>query len=484
MRSPGRTAVSEGTEPQRTAYGLAGNAQRRRPLVAAAVPPAGTGVPVQAPRPAAADFGPQVRVFDPATPAGEIQAVLDAAAAADGAGGRAFLFAPGSYDVDVPLGPHTSVAGLGLHPDDVTINGEVRVAGRDRPGGGAGSGLGSGGGRSVENLAVVPPDGVNRWAAGAGSVLRRVHVRGRPALLPETDAGGWVADSLADEGGALGPPRTGWDGAAGRALTGVPGAAGHPSPATTLTTAPVGRERPFLYVDEQGGLRVLLPALRRGEAGPAWADGTAPGSSVPLDRFFVARPGDSVRAINRALAQGLHLLLTPGMYRPADTLKVKWPGTVVLGLGFPVLAPRHGGAAMAVANARGVRLAGLVFAAGPVESRVLLEVGTGRGGRTDPADPASVQDVLFRVGGTGRARVAAALTVGADHVLLDHVRVGHADGAQAPSSAAEAGVVVNGDHVVATGLTADRCARHGVLWNGAYGHADGIPQQSPYGAAI
>ncbi len=472
MMSPGRTAVSEDTEQQRAADRLVGRTSHRRSfLTAAAAPLAGTDSPVRSARPAAPDFGPRVWVFGPGAPAGDVQAALDAAAAEGGTGSRAFLFAPGSYDVDVPLGPHTSVAGLGLHPDDVTINGEVRVAGQDRPGGGAGE-------RAVENLTVVPPGGANRWAAGPGSVLRRVHVRGRLAL-PEGADGGWISDTRADGGGdgIAGSSWNGLDGVADRALTDVPGAAERPSPAA-------GRERPFLYVDGQGGHRVFLPALRPGDAAPSWAGGTAPGASVPLDRFFVARPGDSVRAVNRALAQGMHLLLTPGVYRPADTLKVKWPGTVVLGLGFPVLAPRHGGAAMTVGNPRGVRVAGLVFEAGPVDARVLLEVGTGRGGRSDPGDPTSVQDVLFRVGGAGRGRVATALTVGGDRVLLDHVRIEHEGGAERPAGAGEAGVVVNGDHVVATGLAAGHCACHGVVWNGAHGRADGVPREPSYGAAI
>jgi hypothetical protein len=37
------------------------------------------------------------------------------------------LFKPGSYDVDVNLGFYTQVLGLGLSPDDVTINGAVHA---------------------------------------------------------------------------------------------------------------------------------------------------------------------------------------------------------------------------------------------------------------------------------------------------------------------------------------------------------------------
>ncbi len=214
------------------------------------------------------------------------------------------------------------------------------------------------------------------------------------------------------------------------------------------------RGKPFLYVDGAGAYRVFLPALRGG-AVPG-GGGPAHGWSVPLDRFFVARPGDSVRTLNRALAQGRHLLLTPGVYRLADTVRVKWAGTVVLGLGLAVLAPVGATVPMTVSDARGVRIAGLLFDAGPVTSPVLLELGRSGGGRSDPRAPASVQDVFFRIGGAdthrstdaGRppegaqasrsgsepagGRAATALVVNSDHVQLDRVwawRAGQGTGA-------------------------------------------------------
>jgi hypothetical protein len=127
--------------------------------------------------PAEPDFGPNVTVFDPGTPAADIQAALDAAAAEQvpaefGTGRYAFLFKPGTYDVDAQLGYYTSIAGLGLSPDDVTINGAVRVEGQPQPGGGD-SAL-TNFWRSAENLAVVPAGGVNWWAVSQAAPMRRV----------------------------------------------------------------------------------------------------------------------------------------------------------------------------------------------------------------------------------------------------------------------------------------------------------------------
>ena len=450
-----KVADSEVPEQQRTP----GSALIRRTFATAAapataVPVAGAATPAAhapagrrpAQPPAEPDFGPSVQVFDPSTPVAQIQAALDAAAAEQvpagfGTGRYAFLFKPGTYDVDVRLGSCTSVAGLGLSPGDVTINGAVRVEGQDQPGGGD-SAL-TRFWRSAENLAV---DGsVASWSDAVRNQVR-AGVEGSPAR------------SFPD------PP------------TALP-----TSPLSPLS--PLSREKPYLYVDGGGAYRVFLPGLRHDGAGAARADGPAPGSSVPVERFFVAKPTDSVRTINKALSQGKHLLLTPGTYELTDTIRVKWAGTVVLGLGRATLNPQRGVVAMAVATARGVRIAGLLFDAGPVNSRALLEIGARRGGRTDPRDPTSVQDVFFRVGGAGAGKATTALVVNADDVLLDRVwawRADHGTGVGRTVDTAETGVVVNGDNVLATGLFVEHFQKDDVVWNGDGGRTIMFRNELPY----
>ncbi|MEW1863984.1 coagulation factor 5/8 type domain-containing protein [Streptomyces sp. NPDC088194] len=458
--------------------------------------------------PAEPDFGPHVKVFGPDTPVGQVQAALDAAAV--GGGRSALLFRPGRYAVDVRLGPRTSVSGLGAHPDDVTIDGAVRAADQRGPGGG-GDRAATDSWRAVENLAILPAGGTQRWEVSPAAPLRRVHVRGRLLLCPGPDGAcgdGFIADSVVD-GEVLDTARQcsltrdsrvgGWPDPAGRQV--FAGVEGAPAPAfpdppssvpgtaprVTPPGGPLSREKPFLYVDEGGRYRVFLPALRHGAVGASWAGGSTPGSSVPIDRFFVARPSDSVRTLNKALSQGRHLLLTPGCYELADTIKVKWAGTVVLGLGHVTLAPRQGVVPMTVADARRVRIAGLRFDADPADAGpadtdpadadpaaaiVLLEIGARRGGRSDPRDPASVQDVRFRIGDGGRA--ATALVVNSDHVLLDHVRVwraGPGTGEDRPAGGTAADVVVNGDDVRASGLFVARFLTSGVARNGEGGRS-------------
>src|SRR5207237_975895 len=199
--------------------------------------------------------------------------------------------------------------------------------------------------------------------------------------------------------------------------------AGGPEPYTTLATSPVTREAPFLYLDSSGRYNVFVPALRQNSVGTTWTSGPAAGTSIPIDRFFIASPPVSVVRINSALASGQSLIFPPVVYHLDRTIEVRRPDTVVLGLGFPTFVPDDGVVPMAIAQVRGVKLSGLLFDAGPVSSPVLLRVGTGHGNRrTDPADPTLLQDVFFRIGGAGPGRATTSLVVNSDNVVLDDLR--------------------------------------------------------------
>src|SRR5256885_3824976 len=83
----------------------------------------------------APDFGPNVIVFNPSMPQGQIQATFDSVSSLQvhnqfGSQRYALLFEPGTYgSASNPLvfqmGYYMSVAGLGLSPNDVVINGAI-----------------------------------------------------------------------------------------------------------------------------------------------------------------------------------------------------------------------------------------------------------------------------------------------------------------------------------------------------------------------
>jgi hypothetical protein len=173
-----------------------------------------------------------------------------------------------------------------------------------------------------------------------------------------------------------------------------------------------------------------------------------------------------------------NLLFTPGVYSLDKTIKVKRPDSVVLGLGFPTLVPANGIVTMTVADVKGVKLAGLLFDAGPVNSPVLLQVGTQHAANgqarahnnwSDPADPTSLHDIFFRIGGATPGMATVSLVVNSDNVLLDHIwawRADHGNGVGWTSNTSDTGVIVNGDSVTAYGLFVEHHQKYEVIWNG------------------
>jgi hypothetical protein len=255
------------------------------------------------------------------------------------------------------------------------------------------------------------------------------------------------------------------------------------NPYTTIPTSPVTRDAPYLYVDSAGHYNVFVPAVQHDSAGADWEGGSTPGSSIPIDDFFIAKPSDDAQAINNALALGQNLIFTPGVYHLDTTIKVKRPDSVVLGLGFPTLVPENGAVTMEVADVPGVKLSGLLFDAGPVNSPVLLQVGKPHAHKSDPADPTSVQDVFFRIGGATPGKATTSLVVNSDNVLLDDIwawRADHGNGVGWNANTADTGVIVNGDDVTAYGLFVEHYQKYEVIWNGENGRVVFFQNEMPY----
>ena len=124
--------------------------------------------------------------------------------------------------------------------------------------------------------------------------------------------------------------------------------------------------------------------------------------------------------------------------------------------------------------------------AGPVNSPILLQVGTRPGvGPADPADPTVVQDVFFRIGGATKGRAATSLVVNSSQVILDDIwawRADHGDGVGWADNVGDTGVVVNGDHVTAYGLFVEHYEKYEVIWNGTNGTDIFFQNEMPYDA--
>ncbi|MFG2287777.1 coagulation factor 5/8 type domain-containing protein [Streptomyces sp. NPDC048595] len=443
------------------------------------------------------DLGPNVRIFDPSTPKGQIQSALDDVFKEQeknqfGTARHALLFKPGSYDVDANIGFYTQIAGLGRSPDDTTINGAVHAE-ADWFDGNATQNFW----RSAENLAVNPSGGADRWAVSQAAPYRRMHLKGDLQL----DDGGWSSGGLLADTKVDGQVRSGsqqqwlsrnteWGGWSGANWNMVfVGAKNAPAgdfpdpPYTRVENTPVSREKPFLYVDDAGDYRVFLPALRKDSQGTSWSSGDPQGRSLPLSDFFIAKPGATAEQIDTALDAGKHLLVTPGVYHLDRTLRITRPDTVVLGLGLATLIPDNGVTAVSVADVDGVRIAGLLIDAGTTSSPSLMELGPQNSSAGHAEDPTSLHDVFFRVGGAGPGKAARSLVVNSSHVIGDHLwiwRADHGDGVGWNTNTAANGLTVNGADVTMYGLFVEHYQQHQTVWNGERGRTYFYQNEMPY----
>src|SRR5215471_5920127 len=226
-----RPAICRGT-------GLRGSANLRRGVIVAA---AAAGLALAAPVTAAAsassattvhvppapalapgqpDFGPNVYIFNPSMPQGQIQATVDAIASQQvpnqfGTQRYALLFEPGTYGtaadpLTFQVGYYTEVAGLGASPGDVVITGAVDVFNQCFGQNNTDCHALDNFWRSLSNLTInlkASPSvsgckgSAEFWAVSQAAPVRRVQVNGFFSLMdycsagPQFSSGGFIADS-------------------------------------------------------------------------------------------------------------------------------------------------------------------------------------------------------------------------------------------------------------------------------------------------
>src|SRR5438874_3712543 len=291
--------------------------------------------------PAKPNLGPNVMVFNPGMAQSDIQAAVNAVASQQvsnqfGPQRYALLFEPGTYGtsanpLNFQVGYYTAVAGLGLSPGDVLINGSVYVRNQCSAAGGC-TALNNFW-RSLSNLTInvrTPNFGCYSgefWAVSQAAPMRRVHVNGFATLMdyctqPSFASGGFIADSAFDGSVVVNGSQQQWmtrnsrvdqwtNAVWNQVFSGVVGAPAQsfPNPPyTVLPTSPVTREAPYLYEDSTGAYNVFVPAVQHDSSGVTWASGGTTGFSIPIDSFFIASPSDSAANINDAIHRCQNLL--------------------------------------------------------------------------------------------------------------------------------------------------------------------------------
>ncbi|KIW93281.1 uncharacterized protein Z519_05886 [Cladophialophora bantiana CBS 173.52] len=457
--------------------------------------------------PTPVDFGPNVHIFDPSMPMAQITSTMapifhSQDTSQFGPGRHAYLFKPGSYNLNVDVGYYMTVHGLGHSPNDVIVTGSVQSLATSTQGLALNSFW-----RGVENLSVVPTTNgdISGWAVSQATFLRRVHViRGQLFLFDwrypsdrNYSSGGFIADSLVDNQIVSGSQQqfltrnttiTNWIGGVWNMVfvgdDQAPSESWPDQPFTVIQKTPCIREKPYLIFENDYAVRV--PSLKRESQGTSWSNIPDSATTIPINQFYIAQAGtDTADSMNSALRHGYHLILTPGVYHLSRSLEVKHPNTVILGLGMATLVPDNGTPAMAVDDVDGVSVCGIIFDAGPVRSSQLLTVGGVDSTADHSANPTALFDLSCRVGGATPGSTINCFTINSNNVILDNIWIWRADHGNSGTvgwtvNTAENGLTVRGQNVVAYGLFVEHFQNFQTVWNGNGGQVYMYQSEIPY----
>lgn len=438
----------------------------------------------------------------------------------------AILFEPGVHTLNVNVGFYTSIIGLGKKPKDTTISKVTCENGNFCYTVGALDNFW----RSAENFYTKPSKTWNGkvsmlWAVSQAAPMRRVFVDGDLCLFEYVDStcpnpdhhagfssGGFMADCHVN-GDILSGSQQQWltrnsymgswpQGNWNMVFVGCTNApASHCNnknglPFTTVEETPVIAEKPYIMYDNTADRYYLMvPNLETNKVG-----GTKDYDNVDQIDFhnvYVATEKDSADVINGKLAQGLHIILSPGNYTLTESIQVTKPNMVILGIGFPTLiastASYHGNATpspcITVGNVDGVKIAGVLLQAGTTGISTLLEWGQ-KGYAGDASNPGFLYDCFARVGGPYDP---ATHPVGAEQMVVinngnvigdnlwlwraDHTVAGIAVNGENPCST---GIQVNGDDVIMYGLACEHTLGNLTEWNGENGRVYFYQSEYPY----
>lgn len=431
----------------------------------------------------------------------------------------ALFFKPGDYTqaglFNVPFYVH--MAGLGRVPYDVQIS-NVHTPPHLNNDNGTCTFW-----RSIENLSVIGPESYEHeemfnWAVSQAAPIRRVYSQRtvRNQWKNGWVSGGFTADCVFDapagsdgqqqwftRNSYLGKGRGKFrEGAYNFVFSGVELGPDVPRDAydddwnkgsniTFLETTDAMREKPFLFIGDDGRYKVFRPALRRNTRGVSYTR-TDMGEGETLDlleQFFIVKPGTTADEMNQQLAQGRNLLFTPGIYALEAPLHISRSNTIVMGIGWATVVPAEDSeAAILINDVDGVQVASILFDAHH-SSQTLVRVGQPGAKASHKDNPIVLSDLFFRIGGfiAQKVYVPIAVDINSNDVIGDHFWIWRADHGVRGSvgwdvNRADHGLHVGGNDVTVYGLFNEHFQKYQTLWEGERGRVIFYQCETPYDA--
>ena len=426
----------------------------------------------------------------------------------------AFYFHPGDYTEagQLKTAYYLSFGGLGTLPYDVEINNVWSLCPL------SGDNVTCSFWRSIENFKVPETDNeILWWAVSQAAPMRRIVSERQVSYdFGKSASGGFSADCYFHKG-ASGWSQQQWYTRncymqVGAGSAGIPGwnhayqgiDFGSESAKASCSdnwqknpqwgacsreeVTPIIREKPFLFVGNDGRYKVFRPALRTKCTGISYTE-TDMGEGTTYDLlndFYVAQPGVTAATLNAQLSAGKHLFFTPGIYELEVPLQINRANAIVLGTGYATLVPAQTNtdAAVVIGDVDGVSVASLLIET-YYSSKYLMRAGSSTSSTRHSDNPTVLSDLIFRVGGVKNANVNAdiALEINSNDVIGDHFwiwRADHGAGVGWKRNTSKNGLVVNGNHVTCYGLFNEHFQEYQTLWNGEYGRTYFYQCETPY----
>ena len=263
---------------------------------------------------------------------------------------------------------------------------------------------------------------------------------------------------------------------------------------TIVTDTPIIREKPFLFIDDDGDYKIFVPSWQNNRIGTSWSTTEMGKGEIQdlLSEWYVAKEDDTDIEINAALKNGKNIFFTPGHYSINAPIQVNRDNAILLGAGIasvtlePTTNNKWG--CIFIDDKDGIIIAGILMDSFN-STTYQLRVGEEGAKQDYSSNPILLSVITCRVGGIQpqNIQIHVSMQINSNNVVGDHFWLWRADHGTQPGGVArwtrdrcKNGLIVTGNDVTLYALFAEHYQEYEVLWLGERGRTFFFQNEPPY----
>ncbi len=265
---------------------------------------------------------------------------------------------------------------------------------------------------------------------------------------------------------------------------------------SSIATTPIIKEKPFLFIGDDGEYKIFVPAWQKDRTGVSWSSKDMGKGQIQdlLAKWFVAKEGDTDVEINAALKAGKNIFFTPGHYALNAPIQVNRKDAILLGAGIAsvTLEPTEKNiwGCIFADDKDGIIIAGLLMDSFN-STTYQVRIGNEDSNANHAENPILLSDITCRVGGVQakNIQIQVSMQLNSSNVVGDHFWLWRADhGSQKGGDLrwirdrCKNGLIVKGSDVTLYGLFTEHYQEYEVLWLGERGRTFFFQNEPPYDA--